>query len=391
MKIALDYNAALRQNAGIGRYTRELVRAFLALGSSDELILFYAARDLPTNHWGLHALRELQTEHPNLQATAIPLTERQLTILWQRIRLPLALEYWTGKIDLVHAPDFVLPPVRQAPTLLTVHDLTFRVHPETAHANLRRYLDRAVPRSLRRATHVLADSHSTAHDLQQLMRVDPAKITVLYPGVGPQFQRVVDIARLDDVRTRYELPERFLFFVGTLEPRKNLARLINGYTEVLRETGIDPTQLQLVLGGKPGWLSEPIVEQAQRTPGVRLLGPIDEVDLPVLYTLATAAVYPSLYEGFGFPVVEALACGTPVLTSNTSSLPEIAGDLAVLVDPKDHASIVQGLLGLLNDQTLTDAARTRGPRHAANFTWERAASELRDVYHAMLTHQGPQQ
>jgi glycosyltransferase involved in cell wall biosynthesis len=383
VKIALDYNAALRQIAGIGRYTRELVRAFLQRNTGDELILFYAARDLPPDHWGLAGLHQLQAEFPQVRAAPIPLPERWLTIVWQRARLPLALERFTGPIDLLHAPDFVLPPVRHAPTLLTVHDLTFRIHPETAFANLRRYLDHAVPRSLARASHVLADSLSTQRDLERLMQVPASKITVLYPGVGAQFRRVTDAGRLQALRDRYALPERFLFFIGTLEPRKNLTRLIEAYVQVLHASGSFPDSLPLVLGGKPGWLSDGIVERARHTPGVRMLGPVDDADLPLLYTLATATVYPSLYEGFGFPVLESLACGTPVLTSNTSSLPEVAGDLCVLVDPADVGSIAAGIERLLSDPALTQAAREHGPQQAARFSWDAAAAQLNDLYRSI--------
>jgi glycosyltransferase involved in cell wall biosynthesis len=376
MLIAVDYNAALRQIAGIGRYTRELVRAFLCQQSNDQLVLFYADRDLPSDHWGRRDLLALQREFPQVRTVPIPLTERWLTIMWQRARLPLPLERWTGPVDLVHAPDFVLPPVRSAPALLTVHDLTFRVHPETAHANLRRYLDRAVPRSLRRATHLLADSLSTKRDLERLMGVDERKITVLYPGIGAQFRRVTDEAQLAFVRSRFNLPAQFLIHIGTVEPRKNLDRLMTAFESVRR----DHAGLELVLGGKPGWLSDPIVARAQQTAGVRLLGPVADADLPALYSLATACVYPSLYEGFGFPPLEALACGTPALVANTSSLPEVVGDLGVLIDPLDIDGLAQGIVRVINDPQVRQAARERGPQQAARFTWERAGAELLALY-----------
>ncbi len=383
MRIALDYNAALRQNAGIGRYTRELVRAFVQLASDDQLVLFYAARDLPPDHYGLRALRELQAHFRQIEIAPIPLAERWLTIMWQRIRVPIPVEYWTGPVDLVHAPDFVLPPVRSARTLLTVHDLTFRIHPETAHANLRRYLERAVPRSLRKASHVLVDSVSTQRDLQQLMGVDPSRVTVLYPGVGAHFRTVTDAEALNAVRRKYQLPQRFLFFISTLEPRKNLSRLMEAF-ERLRTNSAALHDVQLLLGGKPGWLSEPILEQAHHTDGVRLLGPIPDEDLPALYTLAAATVYPSLYEGFGFPPLESLACGTPTLVANTSSLPEVVGDLGVLVDPGDVASLVRGLERVLHDPHVRGLAQQHGPAQAARFTWERAGRQLRDVYQAVV-------
>lgn len=380
MKIALDYNSALRQNAGIGRLTRELVLAFLRLGTGDELLLVYAARDLPPEHAGLRAMRELMVAYPAARVVPIHLAERWLTAAWQRARLPLPVERWTGSVDLVHGPDFVLPPVHRAPTLLTIHDLSFRVHPETAHADLRRYLEAAVPRSLRRATHVLADSASTRADLQRLMDVDGDRVTVLYPGVDPRFRRVTDRAELERVRERHALPERFFFFVSTLEPRKNLERLFQAYTLALGDLGASPDDFQLLLAGRPGWLAEPILAAAERTPGVRRLGPIDDADLPALYTLARGTVYPSLYEGFGFPPLESLACGTPVLAAATSSLPEVVGDVGLLVDPTDTEALAAGLVRLAADPALAADAHERGPQRAAQFTWPRAAEHLRDVY-----------
>ncbi len=380
MRIAIDYNAALRQHAGIGRYTRELVRAFSQLQSDDELVLFYAAHDLPPDHSGMRELRQLQAKFSQVRAVPIPLSERWLTIIWQRARLPIALERWTGPVDLIHAPDFVLPPVAAASMVLTVHDLSFRTHPATAHPSLRRYLDRAVPRSLACAMHVLVDSRHTKRDLQHLMGIPNSKVSVLYPGVGKEFKRETDTSRLEEVRVKYALPEQFLFFVGVLEPRKNLLRLMEAYEQVLYDTGSTPSDLQLVLAGKPGWMSDLIIARAQSTPGVRLLGFIDDSELPALYTLATATVYPSLYEGFGFPPLESLACGTPVVVSNTSSLPEVVGDVGVYVDPLDVRGIAAGIARLISDVQLAAALRRRGPEQAAGFTWERAAMQLQEVY-----------
>jgi glycosyltransferase involved in cell wall biosynthesis len=379
MRVAIDYNAALRQLAGIGRYSRELVRALAELRSGDDIILFYAARDL---HPGaLDGLRRLQALNPRVKAAPIPITERLLTIVWQRLRLPLPVERWTGPVDVVHAPDFVLPPARASGTIVTVHDLSFRLHPEAAHERLRRYLESAVPRSLRRAARVLADSASTADDLRRLMSVPPDKISVLYPGVGAQFRRVADAAQLASVGEKYALPPRFFMHVGTIEPRKNLERLMAAYRAVREERGEDAGGL--VLAGKPGWLSDPILAAARSTPGVMLTGPVADEDLPALYSAATALVYPTLYEGFGFPPLEALACGAPVITSNTSSLPEIVAGIGLMVDPLDRQVLAAALRRVLDDPAITEQARNEGPSVAARFAWPRAAQQLLDVYREM--------
>lgn len=376
--IAIDYNAALRQIAGIGRYAREMVRSFAALASGDELVLFYAARDLDPASDALRQLRELQATYPAIRTVALPFTERHLTIIWQRLRLPLAVERWTGAVDWVHAPDFVLPPVQQARSLVTVHDLTFRVHPETAHPRLKRYLDTAVPRSLARATHIIAVSESTKRDIVELLGVAADKITVIPHGLSPQFKRVIDQAELERVRARYDLSATFFLHVGTIEPRKNLVRLIDAFTGL--RIPPDQPQPELLLAGKQGWLAEPILARAQAAPHVRLLGPVADADLPALYTLAACVVYPSFYEGFGFPAMEALACGTPVVAANTSSLPELVGDVGLLIDPQNTDALQTAMQQVLDDPQHTVRARSAGPRHTAPYTWERAARQLLDVY-----------
>ena len=234
MRVGIDYTAAAWQGAGIGRYTRELVRATVALGGPFAYTLFYAAGGLDPASPHLEDLRELCAAHPHVRAVPIPLTPRRLTQLWQRLRVPLPVEVFTGSLDLLHAPDFVLPPTR-ARTILTVHDLSFLVHPECAAPGMARYLNSAVPRGLRRADVVLADSQATRQDLVRLLGVDPARVTVVYPGVGPQFQPLPPDAIMP-VRLRLGLPERFLLFVSTLEPRKNLVRLLEAFAQVVEPT-----------------------------------------------------------------------------------------------------------------------------------------------------------
>lgn len=383
MRIAVDYNAAVRQGAGIGRYTRELIAAVVRRAPELRFVLFYAGAGLKRSSPYLDALRRLCDEHPNVEARPLPIHERLLTILWQRLLLPLPLERLVGPIDLLHAPDFVLAPTRRARSILTVHDLTFLIHPETAVPELRRYLGRAVPRSLRRADHVLADSESTRADLQRLLGVDPARVTVVYPGVGQRFQPLADKTRLAEARRRLNLPDIFLLSVGTVEPRKNHVRLLEAFARV---AGRYPT-LMLLIAGRRGWMAEPIYEAVERLglrQRVRFLDFVADDDLPLLYNLAHGLVYPALYEGFGFPPLEALACGTPVLASNTSSLPEVVGEAGVLVDPTDIESIAAGIQRLLDDEELVGELRRRGPQQAARFSWDQAAQRTLDIYRQVL-------
>ncbi|MEI7771630.1 MAG: glycosyltransferase family 1 protein [Chloroflexales bacterium] len=379
MIIGVDYTAAAWQGAGIGRYTRELIAATVGRDRALRYVLFYAAGGLPPDGPYLRELAELCAANPNVRARPIPLSPRLLTILWQRLRLPLPVERLIGPIDILHAPDFVLPPTR-ARALLTVHDLTFMVYPETADAGLRRYLMAAVPRSLRRADLVLVDSLATRADLHRLLGVAQDRVRLLYPGVSPRF-RPLPAADTEPLRALLGLPELFLLFVGTLEPRKNLVRLIAAFDRLVAD-GAHPG-LSLVIAGRRGWLYEEIFAAVARlglAERVRFLNFVDDAQLPGVYNLARAFVYPSLYEGFGLPALEAMACGTPVVTSAVSSLPEVAGDAAVLVDPLDPEAIAGGIA-----RALADPARLRaaGPAQARRFSWDAAAAGLIDTYRAL--------
>jgi glycosyltransferase involved in cell wall biosynthesis len=373
MKIGIDYTPAHEQGGGIGRYVRELVTALAALDHETGYRLFVAG-----------AKPEAQPPGPNFRWASSRLSPDWFARLWHRARLPLPIEWWTGPIALFHATDFVLPPTRPSTrTLLTVHDLSFARAPETASPALKRYLDRVVPRSVRRADHVLADSQATKDDLIALYGVQPGKITVLLSGVNARFQPVREPAQLAAARQRYGIgAEPFILSVGTVQPRKNYERLMRAFATL-------PDQnVHLVIAGGRGWLQGPIyatVDALNLQDRVHFIGFADDADLPALYSAARCFAFPSLYEGFGLPVLEAMACGTPVLTSSVSSLVEVAGDGAVLVDPLSIEQIAAGLTDLLSDEALRMRLVEAGFRQAAQFTWERSARQLLEIYHSLLT------
>ena len=233
----------------------------------------------------------------------------------------MPLEWLAGAFDLFHAPDFVLPPLRHTRGVITVHDLSFLRVPECADARLVAYLTRAVPHAVRRASRILADSISTQRDLTALLDVDPARIDVVYPGIGPRYRPITDAEQRQAVAQRYQIKGPFILSLGTLEPRKNYPRLISAFARLRRQSGLPHT---LIIGGGKGWLTESIFARAEQenvAASVRFLGYVEESDLPTLYSLADLYVFPSRYEGFGIPVVEAMACGTPVVCADNSSLP----------------------------------------------------------------------
>jgi glycosyltransferase involved in cell wall biosynthesis len=318
-----------------------------------------------------------QVQAPNFQDRRVPLSERALTILWHRLRLPVPVEWFTGPVDIFHSTDFVLPPVRQAKTILTVHDLTFMRLPHCAQAGLRAYLNNVVPRSIERANLVLADSQSTKNDLIELLGVSPDKIEVVYAGVERRFRPMKGEVALRRVKKRYGLNFRFILSLGTLEPRKNFTRLVEAYA-LMRDK-----ELKLVIAGGKGWLYDEIfakVEELSLEDKIVFPGFIADEDLPALYNLAELFVFPSLYEGFGLPPLEAMACGTPVVTSDRPSLPEVVGEAGLMVEATDSEALAEAMEQVLTDEDLRREMREKGLRQAEKFTWEAAAGKLLDVY-----------
>lgn len=373
MKIGIDYTAALKQSGGIGRYTRGLITTLAALDNENSYTLL-ATPDAPH-----HDLETFQS-YSHVSHKFYPLPERWMTIGWHRFYLPIPVEWFAGPVDLFHSPNFILPPTRRAKTLLTVHDLSFIRHPQGAVAALRKWLLQVVPRSLARADHVLADSESTKHDLIQLFSIKPDTITVVGAGVEERFQPVTDPAVLEAVRRRYGLsPDQpFILGLGTLEPRKNFTGLIDAYSRSpVRQSH------HLVIAGGKGWLYEDIFTAAGTSPvaeRIHMIGFVADDDLPALYSLADVFAYPSHYEGFGIPVVEAMACGTPVVCADNSSLPEVAGRAALQVTATDITALAEALHRLTTDDAWRQQAIDEGFVQARKFSWPAATKRLLAVY-----------
>lgn len=381
MRVAIDYTAAVRQGAGIGRYTRNLIRALAELDTANRYTLFVAGG------WGEGD--GLGAWPDNFRIRSIPLTDRVMHILWQRIRAPLPIQLLTGSIDLFHSPDFVLPPLGRTPALLTVHDLSFLRVPQYFVPGFRNYLEGAVSRGVRRACHILADSESTRRDLIELMQVSPEKVTVLYPGVEPRFRRVEDEAVLARVAERYGLAQRFILALSTLQPRKNFEGLIDAYRQLVVDTqdtqGI--ADLHLVICGGYGWMYESMLERIKSyglEERVHLPGYVRDEDLPALYSSAAVFAFPSWYEGFGLPVLEAMACGTPVVAADNSSLPEVVGSGGLLIDAADTDQLARALGRVLTEPDLRARLIAAGHVQAAQFAWDQAAGSLLRIYQQFM-------
>ncbi|MGD2176348.1 MAG: glycosyltransferase family 1 protein [Anaerolineae bacterium] len=405
MQIGIDYTSAARQRAGIGRYTRELVTALLTLGSPHQYVVFAATGGLSRDRWRSEIERLRTVSSVSLSATPaaasrlnsslpslatgsqlkirdVPLSDDWLARLWHRLCLPIPAEIITGALDVFYSPDFALPPTRRAcQTLLTVHDLSFVHHPDAFVPTLRRYLERVVPRSIERADLVLADSAHTRSDLVRLFAVPHDRVQVIYPGVDMRFQPEPEPGESARLQERYAIGDRpYVLSVGTLQPRKNYVRLIQAF---VRSRASKEMDIQLLIAGGRGWLYGDVLAEAEKHDSVRLLGFVEDRDLPALYREAALFAFPSLYEGFGLPVLEAMGCGVPVVCSRTSSLPEVAGDAALFVDPLDVDGLEAALTRALEDENLRRRMVERGLVRAARYDWVRSAAQLLDVIEAL--------
>ncbi|MEP7358381.1 MAG: glycosyltransferase family 1 protein [Anaerolineales bacterium] len=352
------------RSAGIHHYIDRLLRHLPQAGPDLRLTIFTGAG---------------QPDVPGaaLRRTRLPTGRPIVRIIWEQVLQPLALARL--RPDLLHSLAFVSPILAAPPTVVTVYDLSFKLMPHRFRPAQRLYLNALTAHSCRRARRVIAISESTRADLQRHFGLARERIDVAYPGVEPAF-RPLPATEVEAFRARRGLPARFVLYLGTLEPRKNLASLVEAFA------ALRPAQpgLCLVLAGARGWWYQDLLRQVESlglAEAVVFPGYVPEAELPLWYNAAAAFAYPSSYEGFGIPVVEALACGRPVVTTTAASLPEAAGEAALLVPPGDAPALAAALERALR---LTPDELARGPAHAARFTWAATAAQTAASYRRAL-------
>jgi glycosyltransferase involved in cell wall biosynthesis len=356
------------RSAGVHQYILHLLRYLGKLQQEEIHFTTLLGAEAPDPRSSIHVLRSRwRTNRPSVR------------ILWEQLVQPQVLRRISA--DVVHGPVFVGPLVAPCPVVTTIHDLSFIRFPHLFRPGNRFYLKFMTQLSARRSRRLIAVSEHAASEAVHLLGVSREKITVIYHGVDPVFQPL-PTNQVAAFRERQGLTHPFVLFVGTLEPRKNLKHLIEAFSRV------HDGRTQLVLVGGKGWLYDDLfarVEELNLSEAVLFPGYVRSEELPLWYNAATVLAYPSLYEGFGMPVTEAQACGTPVLTSNTSSLPEAGGKAALLVNPRDVEEIAAGLSRILGDQALRKDLRERGLAHARRFSWSRTAEQTMQVYRRALT------
>ncbi len=370
MRVVVDLSPTVQRHAGVGRYAGELVRALLTLEDGVRVGLFYTDRLGRKPEPPLDALPSSALRWSNK-------SWRLSALLSLYSRIPM--DSIVGEGDIFHATDHVLPHLMGMRSVFTLHDLSFIACPETHLLWNRWFLRLAVPLFVQRSEVVICVSEHTRAEALRHYRLDESRIRVIPEGVDNRFRPVEDPKLRLTARAKYGLPERFILFVGTIEPRKNLVTLLEAYRQ-LRSEGRPE---KLVVVGRKGWLHGATFSRMRELGlegEVVFPGYVADEDLPSLYSAASAFVFPSLYEGFGLPPLEAMACGTPVVCSNTSSLPEVCGDGAILVPPKDVSSLTVALRRVLDDAEVRCQLRARGLRQTARFTWVDVARRTLGVY-----------
>ena len=387
---SLSYRPA---HVGLNAHLLSLTETYRGAGINGHILNLL--QRLPTADPDLHFTAFLSEQRfaapPGLAVHTVrrPTSRPLVRVLWEQLQLPRELR--ARRIDLLHGLAYAVPLASTCPAVVTIHDLSFFRFPETMRPHRRVYLKAMTRSATRRAKRVIAVSKQTRDDLVQLLHIPAEKVEVVYNGVGEAFHPA-GREEVEQFRQRRGLPARFILFLGTLEPRKNIVALLDAFANWRECDGRDQGAegIKLVVAGAKGWYFERIFARAEN------LGLADDLlfpgflpveELPWWYRAAECFVYPSLYEGFGLPVLEAMACGTPVITSSVSSLPEVSGEAAIMVDPSDTTALSNAIGQVMGSKVLQAEMRHAGLRQAACFSWDRAAKDTVGVYRRAL-HSG---
>lgn len=350
------------RRAGIHHYIYQVLRHLPVIDGTD-----YTIYTRLTEGWE-------RRQDTRIVTTRLPTHGRGARIAWEQAVWPLQAR--RDGLSLMHSMAFAMPRLAPCPVVVTIYDLSFIENPEAYPAAQRRYLENETAHSCQHAARLVAISESGRRDIHRIYGVPLERIDVVTPGVSEAYEPL-PASQVAAFRQRKELPQSFILHVGTLQPRKNIPTLLEAVARLSRP------EVPLVLVGGKGWIYEDIfarVEALGLTGQVRFAGYVEDAELPLWYNAAAVLAFPSLYEGFGMPVADALACGTPVVAAATSSLPEAGGDVALYFEPRDANELTERLRQALDDPAVRHKARTAGPAHAARFSWARSGAELAAIY-----------
>lgn len=374
MRIGIDVSQIVYKGTGVATYTGSLVKELLKQGTSEQFVLFGSSlrNRRPLEEY----LKGLETK--NFQSKFAFLPPKILELLWNGIHV-LPIENFIGEVDVFHSSDWLEPPTKKAKRVTTIHDLTIFKYPETFSARGGHDIVANQKRKLffvkQYSDLVIAVSETTKKDIIEILHLPEKRIRVIPEAADPIYSPR-NKEMVQEAKKKYLIEGDFLLCVGTREPRKNLDRVMAAFAEI---SATNP-DLSLVIAGKYGWGDD----SSKLEQKVKILGFVEKEDLARLYSGATAFVYPSLYEGFGLPILEAMGCGCPVVTSNLGSMKEIGGEAAILVEPESIESIAGALSRVCRSKKIREEAKIKGIKRAAEFSWEKAALQTLEAYHNLL-------
>lgn len=375
MKICVNCQLLRDEFSGVDYYIYDLIHNLAAYDEENEYVFFVnseAAGDCMP-----------EGRNINVERTRFPNRIRPVRIAWEQTCLPYLL--LKNRIDLLHSPGYVSPLLSSVPSVVTIPDVIALLFPRLCRRSNYLYYKMLLPPAAKKARRIITLSQNSKRDIVNNLNVPSEKVDVVAMGVHRSFNRIDDAAKLEGIRAKYAVGDRMILFVGNLEPKKNIERIIEAFHVLKRDRGIEH---KLVIAGKKGWKYSGIfdaVDKLQLSGDVRFLGYVPREDLPPLYNTADVFVFPSLYEGFGIPPLEAMACGTPVVTSNVSALPEVVGDAAIFVDPGNVGEIAEGIFRVISDGDLRKGLAAKGLKRAKLYSWEKVIDKTRKIYKDTLS------
>jgi glycosyltransferase involved in cell wall biosynthesis len=378
MRIGIDISLTIGEKAGIGNYCHNLVRSLGTIDHKNKYLLF------PFYYYIFHPdfKKTERPSHKNFRVNLHWLSKKIIEYLWQAKSVPR--RWFFPAVDVLHSTTFCVPKTGYKKLVVTIYDISFLTHPAYHLDETVAHCHKGTLEAVAHADKIIVISEHTKKDLIHYYHCDPQKIAVTLLGVDERFKRVDDAARIAAAKKKYGITTKFIFNIGSIEPRKNITGLVEAYAQL-------PGHLQdeygLIIGGGKGWKNSALYETVARLKledRVRFIGFVDDEDLPYLYNGATIFVYPTFYEGFGLPVLEAMACGCPVISSNVSSIPEVVGAGGLLVNPEITNEIAAAMGSLLSDTKVRAELSAQGLLQAARFSWLKCAQETLKVYEELI-------
>lgn len=372
MKVSIELQPCLKNKSGIGVYTYELTKRlenFKDIKFQGNIFNFLNRNDIEQDIPDLTLNKNICSLFPYS--------------IYRRIWRCMPIKYnvlFRNDADIYQFFNFIVPTNISGKVITTIHDLTYILYPETMDKKNRERLKKDMINTVNRVDYILTISENSKNDIIKYLNIPEDKITVIYPGVDEIYKQVLDEKHIEKIKRKYNIIGRYLFYLGTLEPRKNIETIIKSYNDFIKSSDED---IKLVLAGKKGWLYDSIfnlVSEYGLENNVVFTDYVDDSDKPALYQGAEIFLFPSLYEGFGIPVAEAMASRTPVITSNSSSLPEVAGDSAIITEPLDYRKISESIKKILRDSNIRQKMIENGIKQVEKFNWDDSAEKLRKIY-----------